>query len=427
MIAALESSVQEVRDRAGEVGATLDLRAAELAGARERIAALEASLAERERARVELTGIRERIVVLEASLAERDSATAELTAAREQIAALQASLSWRDRELAVYKEWITKIKAFLSWRLMAPFRALYRPIRRLQGTRLGIKVAAAWRHPANSRKRKAYRANRLRSPPPRKPPRLRPTNSIARLRALARHPFSGRLRKEYRHHLLGGAASSTASPLQTGERAVQPRSCLIVTTPHALHYARLMAKHLREEQFNVDIEHNTLHSDKYEYAIIISPQMFNALPPKYIAVQMEQAVSSRWFTDDYLTTLRSAQAIVDYSPFNIQHLTNSGVPYDKTFYVPAGISIDLYREYRSMRLAKGDLPACKILFYGDDQCKRREEFLKRISQEFDLTIINNTFGDEMVVRCRVEHSLLRRGSARDYSHIRGLVGWCTHR
>ena len=51
--------------------------------------------------------------------------------------------------------------------------------------------------------------------------------------------------------------------------------------------------------------------------IVICPQMFPVLPGQYIVYQLEQSVSSRWFTDDYLARLENSLAIFDYSLKNI--------------------------------------------------------------------------------------------------------------
>ena len=49
----------------------------------------------------------------------------------------------------------------LSWRLTAPFRKLYAVIARMRTSRFAVKLAAALRHPTNSRKRKTYRIRHM--------------------------------------------------------------------------------------------------------------------------------------------------------------------------------------------------------------------------------------------------------------------------
>jgi glycosyltransferase involved in cell wall biosynthesis len=198
-IAALEASVAEAQGRSASLATTLEERTARLAEAESRIAAYEA-LVQNARLRAgELDAALDRsaaeLKAAEASLADRDRATAELSEARERLAAVEASLVARDRELAHHMQRIATIKTSLSWRLMAPFRELYRPIRRLQNSRLGINFVAAWRHPRNSRKRKADRSRQMallkRDPTP-------PSRLPVKWRALLRHPFSSRSRKLYR-------------------------------------------------------------------------------------------------------------------------------------------------------------------------------------------------------------------------------------
>jgi glycosyltransferase involved in cell wall biosynthesis len=63
----------------------------------------------------------------------------------------------------------------------------------------GVKLRAAWRHPLNSRKRTVYRSRYVGAPLPEVPSESKPISRFARkLQALLRHPFSSKLRKLYR-------------------------------------------------------------------------------------------------------------------------------------------------------------------------------------------------------------------------------------
>jgi len=108
-----------------------------------------------------------------------NQSTAELAGARDRGAALWRSLAERDRMLT----------------LIALFREMCRPIRRLRASRFGVKLRAAWRHP-----RKCYRVNHTPRIPP-APPCALPTKFTAKLRALTRYPFSPKRRRAYREQL----------------------------------------------------------------------------------------------------------------------------------------------------------------------------------------------------------------------------------
>jgi FkbM family methyltransferase len=206
----LEKSLAEAERRAAELGATLD-------EAQDGIATLKAKVAEQEGRLAELAAAldnrtaqldegQSRIAAIERSVAEREQRAAEVGAelaeARSRITALETSVAERERELAAHALRMAAIKASLSWRLMAPFREIYRPVRLLRASRFGIKLRAAWRHPRNSRKRKQYRASRMQERVAAKAPAVRrPSKYVARLRALARHPFSRKQRRAYRERL----------------------------------------------------------------------------------------------------------------------------------------------------------------------------------------------------------------------------------
>jgi hypothetical protein len=103
------------------------------------------------------------------------------------------------------------------------------------------------------------------------------------------------------------------------------RACLIVTTPHVAALARMMARVLREEGFSTEIAADTRDATRFGHRFVLCPQMFDPLPEGYVAVQMAQSVSPRWFTPDYLWRLGQARAVLDYSPQNLEALEAGGV------------------------------------------------------------------------------------------------------
>lgn len=216
---------------------------------------------------------------------------------------------------------------------------------------------------------------------------------VINLRALAHHPLSRSRRRDFRRRLKEERILRELSPPTNGTRTF-----LIATPPHTLHCARLIKKCLEEEGFVADIAYDTETYHNYHHAIIICPQVFKSLPPpnNYIAVQMEQSVSNRWFSWRYLAILRSAGAVLDYSIRNIEFLMSSGIRSNKIFYMPISVNIDLYQQYRNFVKPTLEGREPKVLFYGDDKCDRRRRLLEGISARFPVTVVNNKFGEEIL-------------------------------
>lgn len=131
--------------------------------------------------------------------------------------------------------------------------------------------------------------------------------------------------------------------------------------------------------------------------IVICPQMFARLPACYIAFQMEQTVSSRWFDDAYIKRLSEALAVMDYSLTNLRYLQeNAGLGHKQLYYVPIS------------NLPPGtlgaDTPAAEpeydVVFYGDANTPRRRAFLEAIEQRFSVLRVSEVFGDELYAQLR---------------------------
>jgi glycosyltransferase involved in cell wall biosynthesis len=113
---------------------------------------------------------------------------------------------------------------------MAPFRKVYR----LQTARIAIKLRAAWRHPANSHKRKAYRANRMSEYASAIASGIHlPTDLMVKLRALIHHPFSAKRRRGYPEQLRA-VPSEPAAILNSSGSAVGLDSADAVSTDAGL-------------------------------------------------------------------------------------------------------------------------------------------------------------------------------------------------
>jgi len=124
---------------------------------------------------------------------------------------------------------------------------------------------------------------------------------------------------------------------------------------------------------------------------VICPQMFEKLPGLYIAFQMEQSVSSRWFNKDYFQTLENAMAVMDYSKTNIRFLQETGkLHYKQVFWTP----ISNVNEFRS-EINTDRKPKYDVAFYGDPNNERRQAFLSSLKQDFSVLVVSEVFGDAL--------------------------------
>lgn len=167
---------------------------------------------------------------------------------------------------------------------------------------------------------------------------------------------------------------------------------VILATQHTFYIAKLFSQALNK----IHIENKILLSEpKKGYSgqlhIVICPQMFAKLPEKYIAFQMEQSISSRWFTDDYFNRLKNAKFVFDYAMPNLQFLQDNGIPFKQLFYVPVGL-LENSQEKQPESHSNFEYD---IAFYGDANCERRQFFLKKLQEKFSVKIISEVFGDEL--------------------------------
>ena len=167
----------------------------------------------------------------------------------------------------------------------------------------------------------------------------------------------------------------------------------VISTPHTLFVAELIEAHLKKHDFSVQIIENAVEKYDLSYYIVICPQMFDRLPPgeRRIAFQMEQAVSSRWFTDDYITTLESSLAVLDYSLVNLEFLLEKGIVYPHVNYLPIGAFTDYGR-------GVAHLPKThRILFYGGYRnSPRRCRMLDALKVHFQVKVMDSSFGADMI-------------------------------
>lgn len=172
----------------------------------------------------------------------------------------------------------------------------------------------------------------------------------------------------------------------------------VIHTRQTIFVAHALETHLNSLGFMAAIseEMPIIFSD--DLYIVICPQIFKRLPPneKRIVFQMEQSVSPRWFTQDYINILYNSLAVFDYSPDNIKFLQGQGLPDDLLYYIPLSpinnyLSTELIGKLKKFLHYK----KCEVLFYGDIKNHRRQLFLKELSKNFDLRVEKNLFGPDL--------------------------------
>lgn len=167
---------------------------------------------------------------------------------------------------------------------------------------------------------------------------------------------------------------------------------VILTTHHCEYIARAMRGALERVGIAAEI---IFERPVGGYAdvphFVICPQMFPVLPGFYVAFQMEQSVSSRWFTDDYLSRLENSFAIFDYSTRNISFLKDKGLSLKQVYYLPVGHLPGL-----SASLPPGaDTHDYDVVFYGDANNERRQAYLNELRKHCRVRVVSEVFGEEL--------------------------------
>lgn len=172
----------------------------------------------------------------------------------------------------------------------------------------------------------------------------------------------------------------------------QGLACGILATPHTWFVAHAIQAALARAGLAAQLVQEGEGSYPLDVYFVVCPQMFKHLPPgeKRIAFQMEQSVSSRWFTPDYLSVLENSLAVLDYARTNLSNLAGYGIAYPHVFYAPIGGIAD-YARWGGAEPVQAD-EACDVLFYGDVNVPRRRRLLDAIGRRFKLRVMGNAFG-----------------------------------
>lgn len=171
----------------------------------------------------------------------------------------------------------------------------------------------------------------------------------------------------------------------------------ILCTPHTLFIARTISERLAFHGIESEIVTRSVNSFNHDFYIVLCAQMFRSLPPenKRVIFQLEQTVSSRWFTQDYMKVLKRSVGVLEYSLTNIDFLSTSGLKYPSVHYLPIGSSLDEALT-NSEVVKKYD-----FIFYGDSlSSERRRKFLDKLQEKYSVKICNDLFGDELYAAIR---------------------------
>lgn len=151
------------------------------------------------------------------------------------------------------------------------------------------------------------------------------------------------LRGDFRGFItrFGQYRKSARLPSAVCKRPLAHQRWGVMATKHTLFIAHLVVENLHRHRCETEIMTSSPKSFQHDFYVVICPQMFLRLPPgeKRIAFQMEQSVSSRWFTKNYMRTLMKSLAVLEYSLTNIDFLSTHGIHYPHIYYMPVGASL----------------------------------------------------------------------------------------
>ena len=166
----------------------------------------------------------------------------------------------------------------------------------------------------------------------------------------------------------------------------------ILTTPHCYIIAKQIKNTLEKLGFYCYItldEREMFLSSATSIPIVLAPQMFSKLPKNFIAFQLEQK-GSQWFDQNYLSLLKQASFVLEYSKRNLEFLQMSGIPFEKLYYCPIfPNSLSLSDFYDRSEDKEFDL-----VFYGAMN-ERRRKILSALKKKYKILELCNTFGQDL--------------------------------
>lgn len=269
--------------------------------------------------------------------------------------------------------YVSLVHASLSWKITAPLRAGKALLRRLAGNLRRSAVAAAHVFKDSSSRKKYAGIARQLGP-------VGATRQAARfLRRGGPSPEPGAPSAESRFDLR-----------KTGTRPV-----VVLSTMHCRYVAELLVSALERAGIAARAIYEVPEGPYDDVPhFVICPQMFERLPGLYVSFQMEQSVSTRWFTPEYLRKLENSFAIFDYSLENIAKLVSMGLQARQFYYLPIGplpgYALDappVEKEY-------------DVLFYGDINNERRRTCISELETVCRVKVISDLFGPAMADELR---------------------------
>lgn len=151
---------------------------------------------------------------------------------------------------------------------------------------------------------------------------------------------------------------------------------------------KLIQNHLSELGILSNIigsEPKTGFSNNQVY-IVLFPQHFKVLPPYYLVFQLEQlAISNRFRKESYLSLLKNAIAVMEYSKKNLEYLQSYGLK--NCFYVPI---------FSKVQRSPNHEPLYDVLFYGSTSSEHRQEFLNKLKKDFNIHIAKSICGEQTI-------------------------------
>ena len=95
-----------------------------------------------------------------------------------------------------------------------------------------------------------------------------------------------------------------------------------------------------------------------------------------------------------MSILNQSLAVLEYSTLNMSNLAQKGLAYPLVFHLPLGALTPFDADGPTNLRPQVQTLKNKVLFYGDTHCERRQRFLDRLKDRFNLVILNNAFGEE---------------------------------